>query len=1279
MLFKPNKLAVLITTALFSYPALSSIVRDDISYQIFRDFAENKGRFLPGATNIPINTLNGTRLGVLNQAPMIDFSSADRYGVSTLVAAQYLAGVKHNGGYQNVTFGGSGNNPDYLRQNYQLVDRNNHWGKDLHIPRLQKYVTDVAPAEITGAGMDRNVYTNRQRFPIFYRMGSGSQQVRDKNGKNRWISGAYNFVTGGTVRAPVFSDHSFYNENGDLYDPQNDILAMQSQPGDSGSPLFGWDSSLNQWVLVGVMHGIAGTTSNWWVVVDKPFAEARYQDDRDPHIENTADLVWRRKSPGKHDNKSELKQIDGKHWMVHLADSNTTLSANQSLNSGKNVTLRGSGSIVLQDDINQGAGGLTFQGNYTVTPENQQIWRGAGLIVEKDKRVTWQVNGIANDFLHKIGEGTLLVNAKGKNPGSLSVGDGTVILQQQADQNGAVQAFEKIQIVSGRPTVVLSDSRQVQADNIYFGFRGGRLDLNGNDITFSRIRNVDNGARITNSHSDKTANIVVKGGGDPTIYRWLATKSGTPGTLYEYTNIYNRNMVEYFKLTAKNYGFFPTDQSNGNGWEYLGTDKNAAIEHILQGANRAVFLGVLGENESSRYNGKLNFTYRSPIETGIYTLAGGSNLNGEIKVEKGTLLLSGRPTPHAGNVTIADDWISTQFKAKTFKSAAGATLQLGNYADLQGNIAADANSQVSLGYSKANDGWNNSWQCSLNDGNGHVSCRQNPLSAEHYAVLPTARINGNITLGENAKLNIGKAQLRGTIQAAPTSHTLLQHDANWVLSDSSRLGNLTAVAGSVVQLNGDTDHDRFHTLTIDGNLNGQGLFKFSANLATGKSDRLIVNGLATGDYWLSLDLSGQKNAVARPGFLPLLTLTNANQDWNAINIALPNRYLDIGAYRYILTRKNNSFALYNALLPATAVSADNDSANPDVANFSQTSDKATPAIPSAYDDSPENPDNAASKPTRYRRAAKILNSADGNMSAGALFQPSWISRAANTALSNYAAGVNQLTKQQSQLNQYLQRLNEKNSGLWLNLDRETMRYSSDSYRTYKQQLATQQLGVDTAKAFDGGYWLAGIAFTHSRANNSFAENQNGNGVSHSLSWYNKMVFDNRFYLSAVLNYHYLTSKPGKNKMKQHAASASVALGQRRQLGSIGITPSADVTYYHLGATSYRHEDIALHNNALNFWQLRGGIRLDKTVALSSSSELTLYTAVNYVRNSHNHQTLTADGRAFKLALFKHRMESELGAIFGLGKHFNIILKGGYNHGDVIRSQFNGGVELKYVW
>ncbi|EPC5847481.1 hypothetical protein ACRZ7N_005099, partial [Escherichia coli] len=69
----------------------------------------------------------------------------------------------------------------------------------------------------------------------------------------------------------------------------------------------------------------------------------------------------------------------------------------------------------------------------------------------------------------------------------------------QADADGKVQAFSSVGIASGRPTVVLSDSQQVNPDNISWGYRGGRLELNGNNLTFTRLQAADYGAIITNN------------------------------------------------------------------------------------------------------------------------------------------------------------------------------------------------------------------------------------------------------------------------------------------------------------------------------------------------------------------------------------------------------------------------------------------------------------------------------------------------------------------------------------------------------------------------------------------------------------------------------------------------------------------------------------------------------------------------------------------------------------------------------------------------------------
>ncbi|WP_157913737.1 S6 family peptidase, partial [Escherichia coli] len=104
-----------------------------------------KGLFVPGATDIPVYDKDGKLVGRLDKAPMADFSSVSSNGVATLVSPQYIVSVKHNGGYQSVSFGNGKNT-------YSLVDRNNHSSVDFHAPRLNKLVTEVIPSAVTSEG-----------------------------------------------------------------------------------------------------------------------------------------------------------------------------------------------------------------------------------------------------------------------------------------------------------------------------------------------------------------------------------------------------------------------------------------------------------------------------------------------------------------------------------------------------------------------------------------------------------------------------------------------------------------------------------------------------------------------------------------------------------------------------------------------------------------------------------------------------------------------------------------------------------------------------------------------------------------------------------------------------------------------------------------------------------------------------------------------------------------------------------------------------------------------
>ncbi|EQB2028244.1 S6 family peptidase, partial [Escherichia coli] len=53
----------------YSQISQAGIVRSDIAYQIYRDFAENKGLFVPGANDIPVYDKDGKLVGRLGKAP----------------------------------------------------------------------------------------------------------------------------------------------------------------------------------------------------------------------------------------------------------------------------------------------------------------------------------------------------------------------------------------------------------------------------------------------------------------------------------------------------------------------------------------------------------------------------------------------------------------------------------------------------------------------------------------------------------------------------------------------------------------------------------------------------------------------------------------------------------------------------------------------------------------------------------------------------------------------------------------------------------------------------------------------------------------------------------------------------------------------------------------------------------------------------------------------------------------------------------------------------------
>ncbi|EFL5299587.1 autotransporter outer membrane beta-barrel domain-containing protein, partial [Escherichia coli] len=188
-------------------------------------------------------------------------------------------------------------------------------------------------------------------------------------------------------------------------------MATYGEAGDSGSPLFGFDTTINKWSLVGVLtagNGAGGNGNNW-AVIPVDYVKGVLAQDSDPAVNNTSSekILWTFDNQTGNGNLTQGDQSWDMHGSIN----------GENINNGKNLTFLGSdGQIMLNNSVDQGAGTLIFDANYTVSADADKTWKGGGIIVNSARNVDWQVNGVQGDNLHKLGTGTLKINGTGINP-----------------------------------------------------------------------------------------------------------------------------------------------------------------------------------------------------------------------------------------------------------------------------------------------------------------------------------------------------------------------------------------------------------------------------------------------------------------------------------------------------------------------------------------------------------------------------------------------------------------------------------------------------------------------------------------------------------------------------------------------------------------------------------------------------------------------------------------------------------------------------------------------
>ena len=1242
-------LAWLTAWLMYASTAYASSVRNDVDYQYFRDFAENKGQFVIGETNVDIYNKQGEKVGkMLEDIPMPDLAVVGANGVATLVDEQYLLSVAHNGGYASMRFGASGtdNHTDNPYYDYKLVDNNNYpkpsddikndkqklaefqkqypgnW--DYHLPRLNKMVTEVAPIPTLEGVSTSELVKNPDRY-TFARAGSGTQRAESVKGSDvQSISSAYAYLTGGVPVEITGDRKDWLDAGGHLFGNRHGALVTLGLPGDSGSGILVYDKEQKVWKIAGTLNFLAdrgkGIYANTWSIARSDYNKQMMNDDIGVTLDvNNQAIVISPKQAG----KAQLSyQENGKTVNQELDVFNSESPArikqiDAQLNHGKTLVINGNNNTLrLTDNLNQGAGALRFAQNATVTADNpDHTWVGAGVVVAKDKSVDWQIKNPKNDRLSKLGKGTLVVGGTGINQGDISVGDGTVVLNQKADNKNQKQAFNSVGIVSGRGTVVVGDNAQMDWDKLYFGFRGGRLDVNGQDIAFNRIANMDEGAQIVNHHDNKaTVSIAGNRAMTPDEIKW-GKWSQAGGDIYEYVNNWRDNRKDYFLLKGRAGAFYPVDQNSNDHWEFIGSGeegKQKAIARVLAKKNaqnqHTAFNGFLGENDQTHgKNSKLDVAFNPHIDNAYLLLSGGSDLDGTLSAHKnGTLVLSGRPTPHAYDhqnrqeVIKDNDWQNRQFNAKTFKAQDNSKLIVSrNVSGVTGDFELSNQATAKLGFSQ------NDSECVRSDRTGLTTCAIKNLDNSIFDTLPTTSITGNVAMTDNAHLQLGsKAHLTGSVKASDQSHMTMDTGSFWTLIEDSQIPSLNLDNANIV-LNDGYDagkNDNYHELTVS-NLLGRGTFYYLTDIAGKKADHVSADN-ATGDFLLNVKDTGAEPTHADR--LSLLTVKKA--DNLQVRLANDGQVVDKGAYQYRLIDDDGDYRLYNPKMEE---------------KIKAEAEKAEQARIEAERQKAEAEKQKQAEIAKQKAEAEKAEQARIEAERQKYRQADIISRHSNAGLIENTLHQTLLSQNADALTRHLTDTSIRR--VWATSEHELGKHHSDLHRGYDAKSTLVQVGIDTPISPNA---IFGVALSHANAQADFERGTNKADLN-ALSTYAKYHLPQGFVAvdTAIAHSNSELDFNGQSQtLKRTSTQLGATVGADLVLSDVFVKPYIGARVYHTPSLSYTLDNAKIYHPTTNRYDRFVGVRLGKAMQVGA---VTIESSLNSsLRQGGGNKPMSVNGYAF---------------------------------------------------
>ncbi len=689
-------LMMVATVTLGTTSAWAGVMHTGVSQATYTDFGQNKGRYTTTANalldhlrqrdgGIVLTYANGQKeqVAISYEQGMISYASQTDNGAAAAVGYSYLGTVEHNGEI-DATFGGRHIGEDqmvrYSAIEYRSSDTfRNVPNTDYKVTRLSKVVTDVQTS---------SVYTGEVTSlsgTLAYRAGAGDMYIRDAEGNQPEVMGAYNYIIGGINNI----DSAWYNgsaqESYSIHwnvDYTDSGLGESPLPnalgaGDSGSPIWVYNDKTGQYEYFAASQSGNVRTDSYARGAGQFTQDV--MDDDVVAVKSNASTLYLDAVTTQGSSTTDSQGITATQWIGTVTDGSNTVASYNGVQSGINTwndlsdlkdtdnwynygedflnavwnnvsdakklnfgdlfltnhlqfkSGQSHTTIVLNDTVDLGVGYARFSGTgntyviQSAAGENNQF-NHAGYVVDAGVHVHLQLSGDANHMYEwrKVGAGHLYIEGRGNNNVLLNLGgSGKTIL----NRTGGYAAYNVL--ANSGTTVVLEGGAGQIARDFTFGLGGARLDFAGHDWTEGEdftIHALTEEAVLMNEKAGTTASLEFNQGGT-----FLGSFRDTADAALQ---------VHYKGQAGSTWTLHSIFTNLQNEQSGLFVDSGKVL---LEGTNTVHAMGSMASDSTNRYTNDLDWHYADAAMD--VTVAGGATFE------------LGSHARLTGDVTVADQGV----------------------------------------------------------------------------------------------------------------------------------------------------------------------------------------------------------------------------------------------------------------------------------------------------------------------------------------------------------------------------------------------------------------------------------------------------------------------------------------------------------------------------------------------------------------------------------------------------------------------------------------------